>query len=132
MVAVTEVLLPYAEALQPIDAELLPIGEPFEVCARLAEELALHLLKFAGTEGEIARGYLVAERLAHLANSERELFAGGALYVGEVYKYALSGLRAEIYGGGRILGNAYSGLEHEVELADRGKVVLSADRADDV
>ncbi len=43
-----------AKRRQPVFAEVLPVGEPLEVGAGLAEELTLHLLKFPGTEGEIA------------------------------------------------------------------------------
>ncbi len=62
-------------------AEVLPVGEPLQIGAGLAEELQLHLLELAGTEGEVARGDLVAEGLAHLADAEGQLPAGGALDV---------------------------------------------------
>ena len=100
--------------------------------AGLAEELALHLLELAGAEGEVARGDLVAERLAHLAHAEGQLAAGGALDVGKVDKDALRGLGTQIAGRGAVLGHADGGLEHQVELADGGKVVLAAHGADDV
>ena len=132
VVAQAQVLFVDAQAQQPVLAVVLPVGEPLEVGAGLAEELALHLLELAGTEGEVARGDLVAEGLADLADAEGQLAAGGALDVGEVHEDALRGLGAQIAGRGGILGDADGGLEHQVELADGGKVMLAADGADDL
>ena len=98
VVAQSEVFVLYAEALEPVYAVVLPVREPLKVGARLAEELALHLLKLAGAEGEVSRRYLVAERLADLADAEGQLAAGRALDVREVYEYALRRLRAEVHG----------------------------------
>ena len=86
-----------------------------------------HLLKLPGAEGEVARGDLIAEGLAHLAHAEGQLPAGGALDVLEVDKDALGGFGAEVDGVFCVLGNTLEGLEHQVELADVGPVVL-ADR----
>ena len=130
MVPQTQALFLDAQAHQPVLAVVLPVGKPLQVGARLAEEFALHLLEFPGAEGEVARGNLVAEGLAHLANAEGQLAPGGALDVGEVDKDALGGLRPEIDGGGGVLGNANLGLEHQVELPDGGEVVLAAVGAD--
>ncbi len=63
VVAQAQMLLLDAEAQQPVLAVVLPVLEPFQVGAGLAEELALHLLELAGAEGEVARGDLVAEAL---------------------------------------------------------------------
>ena len=126
VVTQTQALLLDAQAQQPVLAEVLPVGKPFQVAARLAEELALHLLKFPGTEGEVARGNLVAEGLAHLANAEGQLAAGGALDVGEVDEDALCGFGPQVHRGGGVLGHANLGLEHQVKLADGGEVVLAA------
>ena len=132
MVAQAQVLLADAEALEPVHAVVLPVCEPFEVRAGLAEEFAFHLLKLAGTEGKVARSDLVAERLADLAHAEGQLAAGGALDVREVHEDALRRLRPQIAGRGGILGDADGGLEHQVKLADGGKVVLAADGADNI
>jgi hypothetical protein len=68
-----QALLAQAEAGVPG----LPVGDPvlvpFLVGAGLDEELHLHLLELAGTEDEVPRGDLVAERLADLPDSERDL-----------------------------------------------------------
>ena len=119
-----------AQGDQPVLAEVLPVGEPLQVRAGLAEEFTLHLLKFPGTEGEVARGDLIPEGLAHLAHAEGQLFPGGALDVGEVYENALGGFGPQIDGGGGVLGDADLGLEHQVEFADGGEVVLAAVGAD--
>ena len=39
------------------------------------DEALLHLLELAGAEGEVARGDLVAEGLAHLTDAEGQLAA---------------------------------------------------------
>ena len=113
-------------------AERAPVVEPLKVGARLAEELELHLLELAHAEDEVARGDLVAEGLADLTDAERQLFARGALDIVEVDKDALRGLGTEVDGVLRVLGHALEGLEHEVKLADVGKVVLAAARAGDL
>ena len=132
VVTQAQVLLLDAQVQQPLLAVVLPVGKPLQVGARLTEELALHLLELTGAEGEVARGDLVTEGLAHLAHTEGQLAAGGALDVGEVDKDALGGLRPQIAGGAAVLGDADGGLEHQVELADGGEVVLAAHGADDV
>ena len=132
VVAQAQIFFLDAKAQQPVLAVVLPVGEPLQVGVGLAEELALHLLKLAGTEGEVARGDLVAERLADLADAEGQLAAGRALDVRKVDEDALRGLGAQVAGGGGILGHADGGLEHQVELADGGEVVLAADGADDL
>ena len=132
MVAQAKVLLLHAEREQPLLAEAAPVGEPLEVRARLAEELQLHLLEFTHAENEVARRDLVAERLADLADAERQLAARGALHVDEVHKDALRRLRAEIHGVLRVLRDALERLEHQVELTDIREVVLAARRAADV
>ena len=95
-----QVLLADAKALEPVHAVVLPVGKPFEVRAGLAEEFAFHLLKLTGAEGEVARGDLVAERLADLAHAEGQLAAGGALVVREAHEDALRRLRPQIAGRG--------------------------------
>ena len=79
VVAQAQVLVLHAQRQQPVVAVVLPVGEPLKVRARLAEELQLHLLKLAGTEGEVARGDLIAEGLTDLADAKGDLLAGGAL-----------------------------------------------------
>ena len=113
-------------------AEVAPVLEPFQVGIGLAEELQLHLLKLAHTEDEVAGGDLIAEALADLTNAEGQLAAGRALDIHKVDKDALCGFRTQINGVLGILGNALEGLEHQVELADIGKVVLAAGGAGDI
>ena len=132
VVAQAEVLILHTERQQPVVAVVLPVLEPLEVGAGLAEELKLHLLELTGTEGKVAGCNLIAERLAHLADAEGDLLAGGALDVLEVDENALRGLRTEIDLVLGIFGNALIGLEHQVELADIGKIVAAAVGARDL
>ena len=127
-----EVVILHPQAQQPLVAELLPVGEPLQLGAGLAEELQLHLLKLPGAEGEVAGGDLVAEGLADLADAEGQLLPGGALDVLEVHKDALGGLGAEVHGVLRVLGDPLEGLEHQVKLADVRPVVAAAGGAGDV
>ena len=132
MVPQAQVLLLHAKADEPVVAVGPPILEPLQVRVRLAEELQLHLLKLPDAEDEVAGGNLVAEALAYLAHAEGELAACGALDSGEVHEDALGSLGPEIDLVGGVLGDALVGLEHEIEAADVGEVVLAAPRAGDL
>ena len=132
MVTQTQVLVGHVQAQQPLVAEVAPVLEPLQIGTGLAEELQLHLLKLAGTEGEVAGRDLVAEGLADLAHAEGQLAAGGALHVIEVDEDTLRGLGTQIHGVLGILGDALEGLEHQVELTDIGPVVLAAAGAGDL
>ena len=102
------------------------------VGARLDEELHLHLLELPGAEDEVARGDLVAERLADLADAERRLLAGRLHHVGEVDEDALRGLRPQVVQAGLVLDRAEVGLEHHVEhraARSTGRGCRSAGRA---
>ena len=61
-----------------------------------------------------------------MADAEGDLFSGCALHILKVYKDALGCLRAEIHGILRIFRHALERLEHQVELTDLCKIVLSA------
>ena len=117
-----------AKSLQPVDTELFPVCEPFEVCVRLTEEFQLHLLKLSGTEREVAGCDFIAEGLTDLTNTERDFLSGSTLYVLEVYENTLRGFGTQIYRILCILRNTLEGLEHQVELTDFGKVVFAAGR----
>ena len=132
MVAETHLIFLDAERKQPVTAECSPVLEPLKVGAGLAEELKLHLLELTGTERKVTGRDLVTEALTDLADTERNLLTAGTLYVLEVYEDTLCGLRTEIYGVLRILGNALECLEHQVELTDVGEIVLAAGRARNV
>ena len=127
-----QVLILQTDGQQPVVAEGPPVVEPFQVGAGLAEELQLHLLKFPDAENEVARGDLIAEGLADLADAEGQLLPGGALDVVEVHEDALGGLGTEIDRVLGILGDALEGFEHQVELPDVGEVVLAAGGAGNV
>ena len=126
VVTQTQVLVLHAQAQQPLVAEVLPVGEPLQLGAGGAEELQLHLLELTGAEGEVARGDLVAESLAHLAHAEGQLAAGGALDVLEVDEDTLGSLGTQIHGVLGVLGDTLEGLEHQVKLTDVCKVMFAA------
>ena len=132
MVTETQVLILQTDGQQPVVAEGTPVVEPLQIGAGLAEELQLHLLELANTEDEVARGDLVAEGLADLADAEGQLLPGSALDVVEVHENALSGLGTEVDGILGVLSDALEGLEHQVELTDVGEVVLAAGGAGNV
>ena len=96
MVAQAQVFIPHAEGEQPLVAVILPVGEPFQLCARLAKEFQLHLLEFSRAEGKVAGGNLIAEGFADLAHAEGDFSAGSALNIREVDENALCRFGAEI------------------------------------
>ena len=119
-------LFGHSEREKPILAERTPISKPFKVCSGLTEELKLHLFKFADAENEVSGSYFVTERFAYLTYTERKLFTSRTLNVCEVYEYALSCFRTEIYSIFCILRNALKCFEHKVKLTDVRKIVLAA------
>ena len=90
-----QVLLADVQVQQPLLAEGAPVLEPLQVGAGLAEELQLHLLELTGAEGEVARGDLVAEALAHLAMPKGSFFRVVRCTLGKLTKmpWAVSGRR---------------------------------------
>ncbi len=80
----------------PLQPGLDPVLVPLRRGGRLDEELHLHLLELTGPEDEIARGDLVAEALADLADAERRLLACGGHHVGEVDEDALRGFGPQV------------------------------------
>ena len=116
-----QVLGPDAEAGVPGEALVDPVVVPFLVGARADEELHLHLLELPGPEDEVAGGDLVAERLADLADAERDLPARGLQHVAEVNEDALRGLRAEVGQPGLVLYRAEVGTQQAVEHARLGE-----------
>ena len=131
VVTQTEVLISHTEVEQELMAVVLPVCEPLEVGAGLAEELKLHLFELTGAENEVAGGNFVTEGLTDLRNTEGQLFARGALCCGEVYKDTLRGFGTKINGVCVIFGNTDKGLEHQVELLDVSKIMAAALRASD-
>ena len=90
-------LIAHAQSLVPFQTRFLPLLEPFEFIARAHEELHFHLLKFTHTENELASHNLVAESLADLCNTERNLHAACLLHVQIVHEDTLCCLRTQIY-----------------------------------
>src|SRR5262249_25008923 len=132
-----QMLVPDAVALIPgqtvLDPALVPVlvgGPAFHRVVRVDEVLDLHLLELAGPEDEVARRDLVAEGLADLADTERQLPPRGLEDVVEVHEDALRCLRPEVGEGGVLLDGAHERLEHQIELARRGELALAALRAE--
>ena len=82
--------------LPPRKARLEPALVPGLVGPRLDEVLDLHLLELAHPEDEVARGDLVAKRLADLGDAEGQAAAGGVDDVLEVDEDALRRLGAQV------------------------------------
>ena len=128
-----EVLRVDAEVDVPVPALLQPVLVPLLIGSWLDEELHLHLLELAGPEDEVARGDLVAEALAGLADAERRLLSGGVHDIEVVDEDALCGLRAEVVERTGILDRAHRRAQHPVEVPGLGELALGAAvRAGDV
>ena len=111
----------------PVEPRVDPALVPFLVGARLDEELHLHLLELAGAEDEVARRDLVAERLADLADAERDLLARGLQHVAVVDEDALRGLRPQVRQARLVLGRSKVGAEQSVEHARLGEELVGAE-----
>src|SRR5207253_2032346 len=73
-----------AQLAIPANAHFAPVLVPLHRFVRVAEELDLHLLEFPTTKRVVARIDLIAERLAHLRDAERELQACAVEHILEV------------------------------------------------
>src|SRR5262249_30283212 len=83
-------------------------------------------LELAAAEDEVARGDLVAERLANLPDAERQLAPHRLEHVVEVHEDPLRGLRPQVGQRRVLLDRPHERLEHEVELARRSQLSLAA------
>src|SRR5207244_12703483 len=101
-----------------------PVGEPLLRVRGWHEVLELHLLELARAEDEVARGDLVAKRLADLRDPEGRFLARELEHVLEVDEDPLRRLGAQVRGRARLLHRADRGLEHEVEVPRLGEVAL--------
>ena len=129
MVTHTDIFLFNAKRKEPVLAEIFPIIEPLKVGIGFAEEFAFHLLKFAGSENKVTGGYLVAEGLTNLANTERKFLSCCSLNICKVYENTLSSFGAEVNLVFSILSNTDKGFEHKVEFSDICKIGFAAFRA---
>ena len=96
MVTKAKVFGLHVKRIEPITAEAAPVIKPFKVCARLAEEFKLHLLKFTHTENKFARCNLVSEGFANLRNAKRNFLSCCSLHICEVYENALCRFGAKV------------------------------------
>ncbi len=123
VVMVAILLIAETESLVPAKTELLPVVEPFHLCAGAHEELHLHLFELTHAEDELTGHNLVAERLADLGDTKGDAHTAGLLHVEVVDKDTLSCFRTEINSHRSVSGRAHLGLEHEVELTHLGPVL---------
>ena len=84
------------QILEEVEAVFLPVSEPVQFCARLAEEFKFHLLKLSYSEDKVARCDLVSERFSYLGDTERYLLAGSSLNILEVDKDSLCSFRSHV------------------------------------
>src|SRR5699024_2682115 len=122
-----------AEVEEPVPAVLNPMLVMVIGYVRADEVLDLHLLELTGAEDEVARGDLVAEGLADLADAERRLLPGRGEHVVEVDEDALCRLRAQVVQPGLRVDGAEEGLDQAGELLGLGPLAAGAAvRADDI
>ena len=70
--------------------------EPFHLCAWLAEELHLHLLKLTHTEDELTCNDLVTECLTDLSDTERDAHTACLLNIKVIHEDTLRSLGTEV------------------------------------
>ena len=124
--------IPQTQCLVPGQTRLFPLLEPFHLLAGTDEELHFHLLELAHTEDELPGHDLVAERLADLCDTERNLHAAGFLHIEEIDEDTLGCFGTEIDGAHTAVHIAELGAEHQVELAHVGPVLGTGNRAGDL
>src|SRR3954447_18809341 len=108
----------------PVIARLHPVAVPLLRLAGGHEELHLHLLELERAEDEVARGDLVAERLADLRDAEGRFPARDLGHVLEVDEDALRGLRAQKDGDAGLFERSDACLEHQVEVTRLRQVAV--------
>jgi len=84
----------------PFGAHVFPVIVPFHFFAWAHKELHFHLLKLAHTEDELARYNFVAEGLANLGNTKRDLHAARFLDIQEINENALCRFWTQVDGTG--------------------------------
>ena len=126
MLVVAQVIRVDAEIGVPRGANVDPVLMPLLVGSGFDEELHLHLLELTGTEDEVPRRDLVAERLTCLRDAEWRLLAGTGEHVLEIDENALGGLGTQVVQTRLILDGAEVGLKHHVEVSGFGPLPLVA------
>ncbi|MPM89197.1 hypothetical protein SDC9_136305 [bioreactor metagenome] len=126
VIAGSQVLIAQADIQEEPVHEAAPVVKPLHVSAGLAEEFQLHLLKFTSPENEVSGRDLIAEGLSDLADAKGHLLAAGPGNVLEVDEDALSRFGSEVHRLGGLVGHSDKGLEHQVKLANIGKVGAAA------
>ena len=115
----------------PFHAGLAPMVEPFELLARAHEKLHLHLFELAHAENELPGNDLVAESLADLRDTERNLHTAGFLDIEEIHENPLRRFGPQVDRAGPFGHRTHFGFEHQVELAHFGPIARTGNRADD-
>ena len=122
--------LAYAEiAREEIPRKPSPRLIRFSLRVGTDEVLHLHLFELADTEDEIARGYLVPERLPYLRDTERQLRVSRVDDILEIREDGARSLRSQVRDCRIILNGTDPRLHHHVVAARRRERLLSAGRA---
>ena len=121
------VLSTKSQCLMPFHTRFFPLVEPIELGAGRNEELHFHLLELAHAEDKLARHNFVSECLSYLRDAKRHFHAARFLHVQVVNKDALCRFGAQINLAGGIRQRTHFGREHQVELANVGPILCSAD-----
>src|SRR5688572_7736578 len=129
VLAQSQVLFADAVFWIPSKAFIEPSLMPFFIGAGDNEKLDFHLLEFAAAKSKISRRNLVAEGLADLRDTERQLHAHGLENVIEVNENTLGGFRPQVSHRGILLHRTHESFKHQVELARFGKLAFAASRA---
>ena len=134
LLMVVETVAGVAEAQRavPCHTGLLPCLPPLHLLAGAHEELHLHLLELAHAEDELPGHDLVAERLADLRDTERQLHAARFLDIEEIDENALRRLGPQVDRRGPFGRRTHLRREHEVELPHVGPVARPGNGAGDL
>ena len=110
-----------ADRFVPGKAVGKPLIQPFFPICRGHKKFNLHLLEFAGSEGEVTRVNLVAESFSDLGDSKGELLSRYFEDVFELDEHGLGCFGSEVGEISLILDGADVRFEHEVELPGFGE-----------